>query len=191
MPTHSPVKKLSALAVSDWHNHQEVEATKAFEAYTKGLESTLSTLKEIAKDRNLDSLISAEEMLVLWEREMYGKQDTSVVASLNAAVADFDVIKKSSETVRAPAEYQAAATTYHAKKTFQGVVADGCHEARNSHVTRLGNRMATVGLSVPEKNVLRQRQSNMRVAKDLYMELQRVALGLKEPERPKGRGLEL
>ena len=38
--------------------------------------------------------------------------------------------------------------------------------------------MSALGISIPEKNILRQRQENMRQAKKLYMDLQRKALGL-------------
>ena len=110
----------------------------------------------------------------------------SVLPSLNAAAADFAVIKSSVTTVKVPHEYQAAATTYHSKKKAHGVVADGCHEALNSHTTRLGNRMSAVGIPISEKNVLRQRQANMRVAKELYVELQKRALGMEGPDKGKG-----
>ncbi len=130
--------------------------------------------------------IQAEEITILQEKERYGQQDKSVVPSLRAAEIDFSVIKNSIETVRDPEKYQAAAATYHARRKTLGVVTDGCHEAMNGHITRLGNRMSAVGISVPEKNILRQRQTNMRIVKELYIELQREALGIAAPAHEKG-----
>lgn len=186
MPEDNPANRIIILAYGDWNNRQKVEAAKVFAVYAEGLAKTLASLKNLSKSRSLDDLIQTEDMLVLQERALYGKQDPSVLGTLNAAVADFDVIKKSSKTVRSAEEYRAAATTYHAKKTFQGVVADGCHEALNGHITRLGNRMSAVGISVPEKNVLRQRQANIRVVKELYIDLQRKALGIEAPVKEQG-----
>jgi len=56
------------------------------------------------------------------------------------------------------------------------VIADGCHEALNSHIARLGNSNESCGNFIPEKNILRQRQANMRTAKELYIGLQKKAL---------------
>ena len=168
---------LLAFAEVDWQNDKLMEQSEQYQQVIIGIANILDTFKEIGQSRDLDLIILAEEMMVFRERESYGQEDTSVLPSLTAAVADFEVIKSSIQTVKSPVAYQTAATTYHAKKKLKGVIADGCHEALNSHITRLGNRVSAVGISIQRKNVLRQRQSNMRVAKELYMELQHKALG--------------
>jgi hypothetical protein len=176
------INKLRLLTVADWTSRQRVEQTPEFIAYAKGLELTLSTLKAINKASELDIMIRAEELLVEREIELNSTQDPAVLPSLKAAISDFAVIKNSVKTVKVPVDYQKAATTYHSKKKAHGVIADGCHEALNSHITRLGNRMSAVGISIPEKSILRQRQANMRAAKELYIELQRKALlGIEPP----------
>ena len=167
---------LLAFAEVDWQNDKLAEQSDLHQQLTIGIANVLNTFTEIGQSRDLDLIVLAEEMMVLRERESYGQEDPSVLPSLNAAVADFEVIKSSIQTVKSPAAYKAAATTYHAKKKLKGVIADGCHEAMNSHITRLGNRVSAVGIPIPRKKVLRQRQANMRVAKDLYMGLQQQAL---------------
>ena len=135
-------------------------------------------MKDLQKSDDIDLLVKVEASLISMERSLYAKNDPSVLPSLNAAVRDFEDIKKAVDVVKSPKAYIAAANTYRSNKKIHGVVIDGCYEAINGHVTRLGNRMSAVGISIPEKNILRQRQENMRQAKKLYMDLQRKALGL-------------
>ena len=181
------INKLRLLTVADWTSRQRVEQTPEFIAYAKGLELTLFALKAINKANELDTIIRAEELLVEQEIELHSIQDPAILPSLKAAVADFVVIKSSVKTVKVPADYQKAATTYHSKKKVHGVIADGCHEAMNSHITRLGNRMSAVGISIPEKSILRQRQANMRTVKELYIELQQKALGIEPSVKSSSR----
>ncbi|AMD93826.1 hypothetical protein [Desulfomicrobium orale] len=167
-----------SLSAADWRHRQELEQSNVFEKYTKGLKKTLLVLKDLQKSDDIDLLVKVEASLISMERSLYAKNDPSVLPSLNAAVRDFEDIKKAVDVVKSPKAYIAAANTYRSNKKIHGVVIDGCHEAINGHVTRLGNRMSAVGISIPEKNILRQRQENMRQAKKLYMDLQRKALGL-------------
>lgn len=185
-PTDALVISLSA---ADWRHRQELESSKFFQKYAKGLEKTLAALKEVGKSGDLDLLVKVETSLVNLERSLYAPKDTSVISSLDAAVKDFEDIKKSIEVVKNPERYQAAADTHRYNKKVHGIVVDGCHEAILGHVTRLGNSMRAVGISVPEKNILRQRQENMRQAKKLYIEQQREALGIEAPAKDRGLGL--
>ena len=186
-PTGSTLKNsIFTLAIASWENKKEIEATELFKEYSDGLAKTHAALKEVSKSENIDLLVKIEETLITLESSLYGDRDPSVRPSLNAAVVDFKDITKAIEVVKSPEAYQAAADTYRAKKKLHGVVVDGCHEALNGHVTRLGNRMSAVGISIPEKNVLRQRQANMRTAKELYIGLQAQALGIDLPNKSKG-----
>jgi len=170
------------------------ESTYTLEQYTiikhalefEGKDSFLSVLKEIGKTNDLDAIIKAESLTLQNERQKYGREDATVLPSLTAAAEDFSVITSAVKVVREPDAYKTAVATYHTKKAVRGVIADGCHEALNSHIARLGNRMRAVGISIPEKNILRQRQTNMRTAKELYIGLQQEALGVAPPEKDKG-----
>lgn len=189
-PTGFPDNHAAAIVFrsdADWKGRQKIEALQAFAQYAEGLEKTLSLLRSVGKTGEIDLLVRIEASLVNLERAQYGVGDSSVLPSLNAAVQDFDDIKKAIEVVKSPVSYQAAANTYRAKKKLRGIVVDGCHEAINGHITRLGNRISAVGIPVAEKNILRQRQANMRIAKELYMALQCKALGMEPVARGKGR----
>jgi hypothetical protein len=41
-------------------------------------------------------------------------------------------------------------------------------------------------ISVPEKNILRQRKENLGMVREVYIFMQREALGLPAPEKSKG-----
>lgn len=169
---------LMALVGADWLNREKVLQTEASKKHSRGLGATLKAFREIADSRDIEIVTRAEALTVLRERDLYGKNDPSVLSSLNTAVADFAVIASALAIVLEPEKYRSAAATYHSKKRLHGIPVDGFHEAANSHITRLGNRVRVVGISMPDKDILRQRQANMRIAKELYMGLQRKALGL-------------
>ena len=162
----------------DHHQYLQLRNTAESQEFALGLKTPLHLLKDISKENNIDVFLASEELILQRELELYGKEDPSVRPSLNAALTDLSVMKASLETAKDPEHYKTADATYHIKKKERGVPKDGFHEAVNGHVTRLGNRMSALGISIPEKNILRQRQENMRQAKKLYMDLQRKALGL-------------
>ena len=174
------------LALANWENRKEIEETELFKGYSEGLAQTHGALKEVGKTGNIDLIVQVEESLLNLENSLYGEGDPSVRPSLNAASVDLSVITKSIGVVRSAEYYQQVDTTIHPKKKIRGVPTDGCHEALNGHITRLGNRMNTVGVTVQEKNVLRQRQANMKTAKKLYIGLQAKALGIELPSKSKG-----
>ena len=145
----------------------------------------LNLLKHSNNLRELDLLILTEEFLINSEIGSYAKLDPQILPSLEAALVDFSVIKSSTATVREPEKYQDAETTHHPKKRLQsGVLIDGCHDAVNSHIARLNNRLRSIA-PASEKKVTAQRIANTRLIKNLYIELQKKALGIED--RGKGR----
>lgn len=186
--TGSLAELVFASSANDWRNKQRVEEAKPFQEYTKGLARTLQILKAVEKSGEIDLIVKTEATLVELEKSVHQEKDPSVLSSLDAAAVDFSVIIKGLEVVKTPSYYQKVDDAYHVKRKSHGVPVDGVHEAINSHITRLGNSMRAVGISVPEKNILRQRQENMRCAKKLYIGMQREALGLPSQEKSRGLG---
>jgi len=177
-----------ASSANDWRNKHRMEATKFFQEYTKGLNRTLQVLEDIGKSGDIDLVAKTEAALVELEKSVHFGKDSSVMSSLDAATVDFSVIEKGLIVVKSSDYYQKVDDSYHVKRKVNGVPVDGVHEAINSHITRLGNSMRAVGISVPEKNVLRQRQENIRRAKKLYIKLQQKALGIEAPAKDRGLG---
>lgn len=173
----------------DWKNLQEREFSDVDKKYKDGLSKTLYLFKEVRKHKDIDLLLDTELLTLEQEKNTFGQIDPSSKPSLESAIQTFAAdVKGAVAVVRDPEKYQAAALTHSSKHLCRGVPKDGFHEAINSHITRLGNRIRTVGLSVPEKNILMARQENMRAAKDLYIELQRKALGLEQEVFPRHMG---
>lgn len=185
-PAHSQSEFFAALVSANWDYRQKLEASAPFKAYVTSLDATLNVLKTVGSSGDVDKILGTESSLVKLEHKLHQGNDPSVMPSLNAAVVDFSVIQTLLKLVRDTEGYRMAAASHHSKHKTKGVVIDGCHEAINAHVTRLGNRMQAVGISVPEKNILRQRQTNLRTAKALYIELQCAVLGVEPPKRSKG-----
>lgn len=108
--------------------------------------------------------------------------------SIKTAVLQLEEAQKSLAVVKDSAAYTAVAETYSSKRKEAGLPLDSFREFLKSHTTRLTNRLAGP-LSVPEKNILRQRKENLRVVKELYVTMQRKALGMRQ-ERSQGQELE-
>lgn len=179
---------LVSLNEFDWAQRKQVQQTKEYQEQLTGQTMLLGEFKKIGSSGDMKLIVKSEQLVSEQELQLYGHEDKTILPTLSAAVKDFEVINNALKVVQSPEAYQAAASTYHSKRKVHGVVADGCHEAMNGHITRLGNRMSAVGVSVPEKNILRQRQGNMRKAKEIYIGLQRQALGLPALEKDVGLG---
>ena len=111
------------------------------------------------------------------EKELYGEEDPTVIPSLQSAIDSImHDVKSAIITAEIPEDYKKAALTHSSKRQYHGVPIDGCHEAINSHITRLDNRIRTVGVPVQEKNSLIARKDNMKHAKQLYVAMQKKAL---------------
>ena len=89
-----------SLSAADWRHRQELEQSNVFEKYTKGLKKTLLVLKDLQKSDDIDLLVKVEASLISMERSLYAKNDPSVLPSLNAAVRDFEDIKKAVDVVK-------------------------------------------------------------------------------------------
>ena len=109
-----------SLSAADWRHRQELEQSNVFEKYTKGLKKTLLVLKDLQKSDDIDLLVKVEASLISMEHSLYAKNDPSVLPSLNAAVRDFEDIKKAVDVVKSSKAYITTANTYHSNKKIHG-----------------------------------------------------------------------
>lgn len=185
MPT-SQTERLILTLSRDWVNRQKAFTTKAAADYLHGLTKTVLELENIHK-ADLRVIIDMEILILEHEKQLYGKEDPTVIPSLQAAIDSLKTeVKGAITTADVPEDYKKAALTHSSKRQYMGVPIDGCHEALNSHVTRLENRIRTVGVPVPEKRSLIARKENIKQAKQLYVAMQHKALDITPPE-PKTR----
>jgi len=175
MPT-SPKDKLIAGLNKDWLNRQKAFSTKATADYLRGLAKTTAELINI-RNSDIRTIIDMEILTLEHEKQLYGEEDPTVIPSLQSAINSLmQDVKAAITTAEVPEDYRKAALTHSSKRKYQGVPIDGCHEAINSHTTRLDNRIRTVGVPVQEKNSLIARKENMKHAKQLYIAMQKKAL---------------
>lgn len=162
----------------DWGNRQQLERTKEFFTYQAGLEKTLKLLKDIKNKSDIDLIVKTEKLITEMELSLYTEKDPSALSSIQGAIAGLKDIENSISVVKNPEAYQESKKTHSSRKKFRDVIEDGFHVELKGQVTRLNNRIKSIGISIPEKNVLRQRKENLLVAKELYVDMQRKALGI-------------
>lgn len=179
MPT-SPKDRLLAGLNKDWFSRKKAFSTKAAVDYLHGLAKTTGELISI-RNSDIRTIIDMEILTLEHEKELYGEEDSTVISSLQSAIDSLTQdVKAAINTAEIPEDYQKAALTHSSKRQYHGVPIDGCHEAINSHTTRLDNRIRTVGVPVQEKSSLIARKENMKYAKQLYVAMQKKALSIKE-----------
>ena len=164
------------------------EYTRSAELYNQFQDQILNLLEKLNDSRDIDLLINTEDILLNAEINNYAEFDPKILPSLEAALIDLDTMKKASGSVRDPEGYLHVEKTQHpTKKLKSGVPIDGCHIAANRHITRLENRLRSIG-SLSEKKVTAQRIANTRLIKNIYIELQKKALGIEDRGKDKGGG---
>jgi hypothetical protein len=165
--------RLLARLSHDWLNRQKAFSTKPAFDYLRGLEKTIAEVKNI-HDADIRTVIDMEILTLTHEKELYGREDPTVIPSLQSAIDSLTKdVKGAINIAEIPEDYRKASLTHSSKRQYYGVPIDGCHEAINSHITRLDNRIRTVGVPVPEKRSLIARKENMKQAKLIYIAMQK------------------
>ena len=154
--------------------HNSIEAQN----YNTGLHESLKFLEEIKLSKNITLILGVEEIVLRQELAVYTNSPEQH-NSITTAIEQLQDAKASLNIVSNPKQYQIATATYPANQKEAGLPVDSFRAFLKSHSTRLTNRMASA-LSVPEKDILRQRKENLIVVKELYVALQRKALGTSE-----------
>lgn len=168
-----------------WGAYQLLEESPAMQKRNEALTETLSLLKAVKAEKDIKLVLGVEEMLLTQELAVYSNS-AEQQNSVNTAIGQLQDARRSLDVVQEHANYQSATATYPGSQKEAGLPIDSFRSFLKSHSTRLTNRM-TAQLSVPEKNVLRQRKDNLGMIKEVYMTMQREALGL---TTAKEKGLE-
>jgi hypothetical protein len=146
--------------------------------YEQGLKSAAEIIQSVRESKDAELMAIAEYNFLEQEYASCDKADTYARHSLEAAIHDFkDVLDCLKVVLNHPVYKQAVKILSSAPKNLTG----GCpqdvfHQACNAHRARLNNRIRTVGVSMTEKKVLKQRHLNMGAAVEAYISLQQKAL---------------
>lgn len=180
------INKYLSASSRNWEAVALLNDSKEHHALATSLVETLHILKEVTENKNIETIIAIEKFALILELENHGNSSEER-NSIKTALQQLEDAQKSLAIVKNDIAYQAGAETYSIKRKEAGLPLDSFREFLKSHMTRLTNRLAAP-LSAPEKNILRQRKENVKVARELYIEMQRTALGL--PSQPKTQGIE-
>jgi uncharacterized protein YaaR (DUF327 family) len=160
--------------------------------FATGVSDTLQAFREAQTSKDSKTMVQAEQVFLKTELQYADKKDKLLTSSLNNAITDLGDALKVLPTVESSAIYKntdkAFLTT--GKDRVNYLPKDAFHKACNSHKTRLLNTLRTPGLSATEKELIKQRASNMDTAKHLYIGKQKTALGLPENAKTKSNDRE-
>lgn len=170
------IVKLGQNIDQSWDAYQLVNESQEVKKHNEVLSDTLTTLKTIKLTKDLKLALGAEEMLLRQELAVYSNSPEQS-NSITKAIEQLQGAKQSLNVVQDHESYQSATATYSSSRKEAGLPIDSFRDFLKSHSTRLTNRM-TGQLSVPEKNILRQRKENLGMVKEVYVAMQREALGL-------------
>jgi hypothetical protein len=147
----------------------------------KGLEAFRSAQSYAADD--LQTLFVAEYTFLAQELELCAPQDTKAISSLTKAVQEFDEAFVTLEILQNAEIYKSVEKTYSHRTEFRykEMPKDAFHVACAGHKTRLDNILRVPGVNLAEKELLKQRYSNMATAQSIYLEKQKKALLIPPP----------
>ncbi len=173
------VSKLTSNLNLGWESYQDVQTSVETQNHNAILQDTLGLLKAIKATKDTPLALGVEEMMLRQELTLYANSPEET-NSIKKALEQLQEARKSFAVVHNHEVYQQATETYSSKQKEAGLPLDSCRQFLKSHSVRLTNRMASP-LSVPEKNILRQRKELLGMVKEVYMGLQKEALGLNAP----------
>ena len=149
-------------------------------------------LQEVHNSQDIDQILNTERMILEYERTHYSNSK-AMQSSLSNALVEIDQTFRMLARVRDPERYQETDQVHGSKKKRDQRNALPMDDARNSfnaHSARFTN-LNKSRLDGTEKTIIDMRQKNIRFAKDLYIALQRQALGIAPIEKAKSSGLEM
>ena len=181
------VKELIAMDVLNNANFRETFSGESGRTTAKARIDLLPLLQEAADLRDIVLLLNIE--LTFWETELKHLIHTrESLASFNLAIRQIRAAIAMLKHVRVPDEYRWAEAyfTLPDNLTAQGLPKDEAHQCFVSHESKLRNLLKLP----PEKEraaLIKSRIANIKLAKDIYTDLQRRALAasaVREPAKP-------
>jgi hypothetical protein len=170
-----------------WHETDGFEA-KGRKRRNMGLDRMADIIHKVRANAATDLLSVAlvEHSIVNQELRLCDPADEHGIESLEHALSELDDAFLALRVVDDAALYRAADMTYPHKERFRrkGLPKDAFHNACDSQVTRIGNSLKALGLSLAEKALMEERSENLKAAKDAYMDKQRAALATTENQEP-------
>ena len=169
-------------------------SSKFARAMVKARTDLLPLLQEAAELRDIDLLLDIERDFMELELDHIAHARKNI-SSLNAGIRQIDAAIIMLGYVRYPAVYRWVGICYALSQDLipnSDLPKDAAHKFFGSHRTRLGN-VETGPLDESQTVLLDARNDNIKLARKLYIEMQRQALTVsevREPARPYAPELE-
>ncbi|MDR2490169.1 MAG: hypothetical protein LBD20_02065 [Spirochaetaceae bacterium] len=148
--------------------------------YQAGLKLAIETFQKIQAEASLDLelLILAEYTFLIQEFELCAVQDTRARASLTNAIQDFDGAFLALEVLQNIDVYKFVdkAISHRPVFRYKNMPKDAFHVACAGHGARIDNILKAPGINLLEKDMLKQRHSNMLTAQSVYLGKQKQVL---------------
>lgn len=169
-----------------WGTHQLAHETPEMKGHHASLAETLSLLKQVKATKDINQALGVEEVMLRQELALYSNSQEQR-DSINAAIRQVQEAKDSLSVVQDHKGYQLTAKTYGAKEKEAGLPLDSFRKFLRSHNTRLSNEK-TGRRSKPEKDILDERKGILSMAREVYIGMQRKALGMEAPNKSRSLG---
>jgi hypothetical protein len=148
--------------------------------YIDGLALAMEAFKEVQAGAyfDLESVILAEYVFITIKLQACGPTDAKAITDLQHAIADFDDAFLALKAVADGDTYYGAELAYphRGKYRYKGMPNDAFHVACRRHHARLDNNRMVPFISMAERELLAQRQSNLETAQAAYLDKQKAAL---------------
>lgn len=176
MDLHGWIVRVIASSNNSLEAKRVVEQMQEVQNYATAQREIASDLGGIATLNDIPTFFAAEKMLLIFERQNYANSPEEV-RSINNALEQLNDALEAFPLVLDWPSYKLLAKSYPKKFKKNEIPQDAVCSFLQSHITRLTNRL-TSPLSLPEKELLRQRKLNMQKALSVYNDLQGKALEL-------------
>jgi hypothetical protein len=167
--------------------HTEGYAEIGRVAFAAGIANALATFKAIQAILAPQAIIPAEKIYLQQDIEFCDPEDKFTIKSLMRSLNYLSDALRAIEIVKLPVAYQNAEATHTTEKRDKrgGVPKDVMHTACKINSDRLDRNNRTPGLTMIEKELIKQRKANLATGLISYISMQQEALGLPKIYRGK------
>jgi hypothetical protein len=165
--------------------HIKGSAEKGQKIFHRGMLNATDTFKDAFKDAAVTKdpkiIWQSEKTFLLQKYKICDPSDRMVRDNLQRLVTKADDALRCLETMRKPVPiYSDVEKTYSTSDSYrvQSLPKDAFHNSCNYLIKSLENTLRDPDKVAVEKNLTKQRVANIKLAKEIYIELQKEALGL-------------
>jgi hypothetical protein len=149
-------------------------------SFQTGLALALDTFKkvQIQVNEDLELLILAEYAFLSQELQFCASVDTNAITSLTKAIQEFDEAFLALGVLQNTEVYKSLekAISHRPEFRYKAMPKDAFHVACTGHKARIQNILKSPGINFAEKELLKQRYSNMGTAQSVYLDKQKKIL---------------